>query len=180
MERFDSFRLKHKNLGRDAFISKNPPLWLVRELLPEEGAEEMAKFSTVAINLAATATPPKPLLPISAAALLGRMRTAPTSYYVYPMAKRDTGSWQGRILVGRALNADLVLRHPSVSKLHAYFELDAQGQASLVDVRSCNGTLVDGQSIAKDIPVAIVPDVVVVFGSVRGAVISSGRLFDSM
>lgn len=178
MERFDSLRLKYKTVTREAFVAKNPPLWLIRELAAEE--EEAAKFATVAMIPQAADLVRKPIAPVTASAMIARLRSAPNRFYIYPIAKRATGMWQGRVLVGRALNADIVLRHPSVSKLHAYFEKDASEQVTLCDARSANGTTVEGKLIPKDLPLMVAPDMVIVFGSVRCAIIAAGRLFDCM
>lgn len=53
-----------------------------------------------------------------------------------------------RITVGRAANNDIVLTHPSVSKLHAWFEMNAASSTmQLVDASSRNGTAVQGTVI---------------------------------
>jgi hypothetical protein len=47
-----------------------------------------------------------------------------------------------RLSVGRARDCDIVLRHPSVSKLHAHFRLE-DGRVTLLDDSSRNGTAVN-------------------------------------
>jgi len=58
---------------------------------------------------------------------------------VAPVRKREGGLFTQRIGVGRARNCDVVLRFPSVSKLHAQFLLE-DAQWSIMDVASANGT----------------------------------------
>jgi hypothetical protein len=49
-----------------------------------------------------------------------------------------------RISLGRARNCDIVLRDPSVSKLHAHFRVKDDGKFDLVDRLSENGTEING------------------------------------
>src|SRR5690348_9543869 len=57
-----------------------------------------------------------------------------TRVIVVPVRKREGGLFTQRVGVGRARNCDVVLRFPSVSKLHAQFLVD-NPQWSLVDVK---------------------------------------------
>ena len=47
-------------------------------------------------------------------------------HYIVPVRKRASGAFATRISVGRARNTDIVLRDPSVSKFHGWFECDAK------------------------------------------------------
>jgi hypothetical protein len=71
-------------------------------------------------------------------------------HFVTPLQKRpeaDTLS-ADRITIGRARNKDVVLRHGSVSKFHAWFELDARGRLFIADSGSRNGTRINGALIS--------------------------------
>src|SRR5688500_18771120 len=48
---------------------------------------------------------------------------ARASCYVVPICKRAEASFLHQVSVGRARNHDIVLRHRSVSKFHAWFEV---------------------------------------------------------
>lgn len=55
--------------------------------------------------------------------------------------------------VGRSPDADLVLADPSVSRLHARFEVDAAGGVTITDLTSTNGTWVNQVRLTGTAPV---------------------------
>ena len=69
-------------------------------------------------------------------------------YFAVPVRKRDDSDalFMGRISIGRARNKDIVLRHSSVSKFHAWFEADDSENLHLCDAGSTNLTHVNGQA----------------------------------
>jgi hypothetical protein len=74
-------------------------------------------------------------------------------HFVAPLRKRPTAGkpFVDRISVGRAHNNDIVLRHSSVSKFHAWLECD-EGRAFYVgDAKSKNGTKVNGEPVAGEL-----------------------------
>jgi predicted component of type VI protein secretion system len=73
---------------------------------------------------------------------------------VVPVRKREGGLFTQRIGVGRARNCDVVLRFPSVSKLHAQFLVD-EAKWMIIDVESANGTLLNGERLTPFRPHAI-------------------------
>lgn len=85
--------------------------------------------------------------------------------------------------VGRALNNDVVIRHPSVSKLHAYFELprdfapETASSLRLVDAGSANGTEVNGRALPADAPVVVQTGARLVFGDVDGELLDAAELY---
>ncbi|MDB4975968.1 MAG: phosphopeptide-binding protein, partial [Myxococcaceae bacterium] len=84
--------------------------------------------------------------------------------HVLPIKKRAEGSFLQHVSVGRARNHDIVLRHRSVSKFHAWFELHEDGRLWVKDSESRNHTFVDGQQVANRVEVQ--PGQTVRFGSV--------------
>jgi hypothetical protein len=76
--------------------------------------------------------------------------------FLLRVEKSDRNTWKKRISVGRAKNNDLVLRHDSVSKLHAHFFVQATVKDGVVheelflcDVGSANGTLINGRIVEE-------------------------------
>ena len=55
------------------------------------------------------------------------------------------------IRVGRAIDNDIVLDHPSVSRNHLELFYDADGNVFLTDLNSANGTFVNGQRIKNSV-----------------------------
>ena len=69
-------------------------------------------------------------------------------YFVLPLRKRSNDTtFADRISVGRATNKDVVLRHSSVSKFHAWFEVDDQGETLVADADSTNPTQLNGRKL---------------------------------
>jgi pSer/pThr/pTyr-binding forkhead associated (FHA) protein len=91
---------------------------------------------------------------------------------VLEVVKARNNPYSDRISVGRARNCDLVLRDPSVSKLHAHLR-EAGGQQQIVDLESQNGTKVNGAAVAPNTPVPIQIGDQLTFGNV------SARLCDA-
>jgi hypothetical protein len=92
-----------------------------------------------------------------------------TRHFVVAIRKRPGCEMRepGRTTVGRANDTDIVLSSPTVSKLHAWFELDEQGNHWLTDTGSRNGTRINGQRIAPHRPAALEPGDRIDFGLVR-------------
>lgn len=66
-------------------------------------------------------------------------------YFVIPLRKRTLdATFADRISVGRGTGKDIVLRHPSVSNFHAWFEMDDLASLFVADLDSTNATRVNG------------------------------------
>ncbi|MGH1340177.1 MAG: FHA domain-containing protein [Nannocystales bacterium] len=70
----------------------------------------------------------------------------PQGYVVFPVTKNRNNPWPERISLGRARNCDLVLRHASVSKLHAHFFLE-RSKLYFADAKSTNGCKVNDRPL---------------------------------
>jgi hypothetical protein len=71
---------------------------------------------------------------------------------VVPLRKRITAEALSphRITIGRAPNKDIVLRHESISKYHAWIEMDESGTFFVADAESKNGTWLNGSPVPED------------------------------
>jgi pSer/pThr/pTyr-binding forkhead associated (FHA) protein len=96
--------------------------------------------------------------------------------FLHRIEKSGRNAWSRQITVGRAANNDLVLRHASVSKLHAHFSLRGEGGAEvflLADDGSANGTSVNGRDLARgeEAAVTVSPGDQLRFGEVEGTLL---------
>jgi pSer/pThr/pTyr-binding forkhead associated (FHA) protein/tetratricopeptide (TPR) repeat protein len=98
---------------------------------------------------------------------------APPAAGASPVLRGLTGPWanmlyplKGKLLVGRAPPAVVLLEDDSISRKHAEVERQARGAVFLRDLGSANGTLVNGERIGQE-PVEIFPGDVLQFGMVE-------------
>jgi hypothetical protein len=98
--------------------------------------------------------------------------------HVLPIRKRAEGSFLQHVSVGRARNHDIVLRHRSVSKFHAWFEIQEGSRLLVKDSDSRNHTFVDGQQVANKVEVQ--PGQTVRFGSVDGRICTPESLWKAL
>jgi pSer/pThr/pTyr-binding forkhead associated (FHA) protein len=66
----------------------------------------------------------------------------------------------GRVVVGRALDADFVINNAQVSRRHAEIQV-SDGRAVLVDLGSSNGVIVNGQRVSASRPLASGDEIVI-------------------
>lgn len=79
---------------------------------------------------------------------------------VVPIVKRPPATAEitvpgGRVVIGRARDADLIVECGSVSKHHASLLEVGPGQWVITDLHSTNGTRLDGRRLAPGVPVRI-------------------------
>ncbi len=108
---------------------------------------------------------------------LGNVPATKRTVVVAAIQKRGESPFQDRISVGRARNSDVVIRHSSVSKLHAHFRKAPDG-LTLTDVGSHNGTKIEGTALVPHRPEAVRPGMTIVVGAIQARVIDSKRAFD--
>lgn len=73
-------------------------------------------------------------------------RVVRSVHFIVPLGKRADAErvFSERVTIGRARNSDVVLRHESVSKFHAWFGRDEQNAYFVCDASSHNGTWRNG------------------------------------
>lgn len=92
---------------------------------------------------------------------------------VLPLLKREGSPYTDRISIGRAPNCDVVIRHPSISKLHTHVRTNEDGTVVLVDVSARNPTLVNGRRIDPAAPPALRTGMEVRFGDVSATLLDA-------
>lgn len=104
--------------------------------------------------------------------------------FLYKVEKSEKNPFKGRISVGRANNNDIVIRHPSISKLHAHFISDIrQSQIGhspmtlrLLDAGSSNGTFLNGERLEPEASRPTGTGDTILFGEVRCELLDAGAL----
>lgn len=137
-----------KATDREAFVARHPYPFFVLYVTQQSDAKGLAFRTEMAAGTSSDE---------SAGALL-----------VCPIVKSPGSPYSDRVSIGRARNCDVVLRHPSVSKLHAHVRTGDDGALAIVDVGSHNGTRVDGQRLPRDVPCAVKSGAHVRFGEISG------------
>ncbi|WP_224248688.1 FHA domain-containing protein [Hyalangium gracile] len=136
---------------------------------PGLGSEEGAPRATRALPSVKPARPP-------GSSLARRERPAPAEAPAAgagPVLRGLTGPWanktyplKGKVMVGRAPPAAVLLEDDSISRKHAELERNARGTVLLRDLGSANGTLLNGERLGQE-PVEISPGDIIQFGMVE-------------
>ena len=77
-----------------------------------------------------------------------------TEWRVAPVKKREGNPFPERISIGRAPNCDVVIRLPSISKVHAHVLIDG-GHYSLADAGASNSTYVNRTKLENKVAVPL-------------------------
>jgi hypothetical protein len=149
------------SLPRPAFAARHAhPFLLVLQDIDEDPQE----FRTAALERGSVELPIETDAPGSVLALV----------------KSAANPYGAIIIVGRARNCDVVLRHPSISKVHAAFRVIGPGEAELIDRGSRNGVTVNGRPLEPATPVVVRGGDRVVFGSVPTAFLDPVALHEAI
>lgn len=170
-----------RNLSRADFCSQHKNYFLLGIIASDSPAGELDFYTGVIHIEEESAKHPELSNPKRASAKPGK--------FLVKIEKRDGNAWHNWYSVGRSKNNDIVIRHPSVSKLHA--RLDAQGpiqtppqstQTSaglwITDVGSTEGTKVNGAPLSKSDRYPLQNGDRIFFGNVETVLLDAGRLYD--
>lgn len=147
-------------LGRPSFIAMHEGFHLLKP--PTAYDAESLGFDTVQANPG----DPSQIIPSS------------MHWQAVKIQKRPGNPYPDRFSVGRALNCDLVLRFPVVSKLHAHFSRGPDGELRLTDLGSSNGTWRNGLRLSPGQGVTVGPRDLLSFGGVHCEVIDAAGLYE--
>jgi hypothetical protein len=103
-------------------------------------------------------------------------------HFVVPVGKRAGAGrvFSERVTVGRARNSDIVLRHESVSKFHAWIVRDDDNAYFVVDASSRNGTMRNGAPLDGGIPVRLTNGDLLRFGGVEATFCDAATFYAAL
>jgi len=105
------------------------------------------------------------------------VRAAKCDILVIPVEKSQRSPpHDNRIFIGRSSKCDIVIRHSTVSNLHAYISVSRAGCYTITDADSGNGTYAGERLLAAHTPQLLRPNDVVIFGTVPVRVLDADGL----
>jgi hypothetical protein len=155
--------------SRADFERRHPHPWLVHGL-KEEAPEEISQHTVLGAGLGAP----------GGSGLLGALSLQSDDITFYPLRSRPSSPSPERLSVGRSRDNDVVLQHPSVSKVHAHL-VQKGGQWQLTDAESKNGTFMNFRPAPRGEGLPVRDRAIIKFGSMSCTVLmSSGELYDAL
>ena len=150
-----------RSVSRDEFVARHPHLYLV---IAEHADKLPIGFETAVVS--------------NFSGKMMKQVAAGIDFELLEVSKAPGNPYPERISVGRARNCDVVMRDPSVSKLHAHFRLREGGKLDLVDLESQNGTRVNGRALQANSPEWVGAGDTIMFGAVSARLVDSDSLFE--
>jgi FHA domain len=150
-----------RHQSREEFVAKHPNLYLV---ISEHSDKLSIGFETAVVS--------------NFAGKLMKQAAAGVDFELLEVSKAPHNPYPDRISVGRARNCDMVMRDPSVSKLHAHLKIGEAGRLDLIDLGSANGTRVNGRVLTANTPEWVAAGDVLLFGAVNARLVDADALFD--
>lgn len=145
--------------SRDSFVARLPHAFLV--------LDEDLRAQEIPVGFATRMAPSRPQ----------GNPPSPRITDVRAVIKAAGNPYPERVSVGRARNCDIVIRHASVSKLHAHFHIGG-ARLEVADVASHNGTRVNGRPLPPHQQVAVSTGDIIVFGSIFAKLLDAATLYD--
>jgi hypothetical protein len=141
---FDEFKERFGGLDRPAFLAEFKTPFLVIQYGGVEGGEpDDGKTKSELPSWDRTSWDTE--------GLAGGLQSV-----VFPIKKSDRNEEAEVIILGRSGENDLPIPHPSISKRHAYFRIDPETEKVTVEeAGSTYGTLLNGEPLVKERPVAL-------------------------
>jgi hypothetical protein len=165
---FDEWQRARSITTRDDFVALHPYAFLISAPRPDTGEftplTKPTEFRTVTHK---NELPSRP-----------HGQTLEDMLLILPLCKADGHPFPERISVGRAMNCDVVIRDPSVSKLHGHFRDVGPSSAYFTDAKSSNGSRVDGAQLRPGEAVAIERQMLVSLGRVQLMLVCAADVYD--
>lgn len=172
IESITEWRNLKRSLSRDEFVDQFPHPFLLRHRLAMTMSVPIRSTGDWSSELDYDTN----VVDINSVPLVRAQRRLRQARIVRLVKTKDN-PYQGRIIVGRARNCDVVLRSASVSKLHAYFVIHDESHAELCDMNSSNGSRVRDVRLEPGKPHPLVPGELVTFADVVGEFLNASLLY---
>jgi len=166
----DEWRRVRAITTRNDFVALHPHVFLVSA--PERGTAEFTPLTKPTEFRTVTHKADAPL------PLRGPLLQLPETPLILPLRKSEGHPFPERISIGRATNCDVVIRDPSVSKLHGHFRDVGPESACFTDARSANGSRVDGVLIKPGEAIELRQHALLSVGRVQLMLISAADAYD--
>ncbi len=157
-----------KKVDAATFARTCPGLFLLAERSELELPRKSSGASTTKLNIA-FATVPMPGAPAA--------HLPPSGFAIIEVVRGEHSPFADMVSVGRATANDIVIRHSTVSKLHACFSEPEKGEWLLSDHGSSNGTWFAGERLAEGEARALTGDDMIAFGECHCAVKKADALW---
>lgn len=146
----------------DEFVAQSDALFLVkrprkRGILPQRGGPMAISFETQHTKLE--------IDPYAA------------EWRIAPVKKRAGNPYPDRFSIGRAPNCDVVIRLPSVSKVHAHIQVNGAGSYSLRDNDASNCTFINGRKLEAKSSATLRLGDEIAFGSLELQFVDAAQLY---
>lgn len=161
MEDLRDYLLLARSTSRKEFVAQTCPLYLVKR--PVVRAAPLSKSVT----------------PVSFETKHTKLDVDPyaTEWRIAAVKKREGNPYPDRFSIGRAPNCDVVVRLPSISKLHAYLLITGPSTYGLCDNEASNATYVNGRKLEPRATVALRIGDEIELGALKLEFVDASRLY---
>ncbi len=166
----EQWRKSLEGVSRQQFVTRNPHAFLV--WAPKLSADAISHITNQKMGFFTQVHGSQMKQHVQASA------ASDDEVLVIPLVKAAGNPFPERISVGRAPNCDIVLRDPSVSKLHGHFRDITPDSAVFTDAKSANGTRYNGAAVAAGAAVEVRTFSYLTFGRIRVQLLSSADVYD--
>lgn len=130
MERVDNYLAAARALSLQEFVAAHEGYFLIKR--PNRRVSSLPAPATIAYETVLTRVEVDPFA---------------TEWRIVPVKKRPGNPYPDRLSVGRAPNCDVVLRLPSISKVHAHMLVQSDNSLCLRDNQASNQTFLNGRKL---------------------------------
>ena len=166
-----------RRTAREKFQQGHPGFFLMGNA-PRESSDAEIGFMTGVHSIEAVRAEHERIMREGPAA----MKPGP---FLVAVRKKKSNEWMRWVSLGRAPNNDVVLRHSSISKLHARIHLESSSKLTvetqeywMIDAGSAQGTSVNGRMLSTSNPLRLKSGDRIRFGAIDCQFLDSGMLYD--